>query len=134
MAQVRMRESSSFQEWWDAVCIMSEKMHFQTLGLWDCRSGRYIKTCTWDVPQDRFTTGKTAKFTLPIRGNGAAEWEIRAHVSVNGYLELSGWQAMLMARLMDEFPLPEQEEAEQLELFANATNRSSINKKAEPSL
>jgi UDP-GlcNAc:undecaprenyl-phosphate GlcNAc-1-phosphate transferase len=135
MTQVRMRESTSFQEWWDAVCIMSKKMHFQTLGLWNCRSGQYVRTCTWDVPQDRFTTGKTAKFTLPIRGNGEAEWEIRAHVSVNGYLELSGRQAMLMARLMDEFPLPEQEEeTEQLELFANATNRPSINKKTEPSL
>jgi UDP-GlcNAc:undecaprenyl-phosphate GlcNAc-1-phosphate transferase len=135
MTQVRMRESTSFQEWWDAVCIMSKKMHFQTLGLWNCRSGQYVRTCTWDVPQDRFTTGKTAKFTLPIRGNGAAEWEIRAHVSVNGYLELSGRQAMLMARLMDEFPLPEQEEeTEQLELFANTTNCSSIKKKAEPSL
>jgi hypothetical protein len=42
---------------------------------------------------------------------------------------------MLLARLMDEFPLPEQpEEAEQLELFTDSTNHLSINEKADPSL
>jgi len=121
MAQVRMRESTSFQEWWEAVCTMGKKMNFQTIGLWNCRSGQYIRTCMWNVPEDKFKTGKTAKFTLPVRGNGSAEWEIRAHATVNGFLELSGRQAMLLARLMDEFPLPEnEEEAEQLELFAKA--------------
>jgi UDP-GlcNAc:undecaprenyl-phosphate GlcNAc-1-phosphate transferase len=131
IAQVRMRESTSFQDWWDAVCIMGKKMHFQTIGLWNCHSGQYVRTCIWDVPEDKFNNGKTAKFTLPIRGNGAAKWEIRVHTSVNGYLELSGRQAMLLARLMDEFPLPEhKEKAEQLELFTNITGRSSIRKKA----
>ena len=131
MAQVRIRESTSFQKWWEAVCIMGNEMNFQTIGLWNCRSGRYVKTCMWNVTDERFKTGKTAKFTLPIRGNGSEEWEIRAHTSVNGFLELSGRQAMLLARLMDEFPLPEhKEEAEQLELFANVINRSSIKKKA----
>jgi len=131
MAQVRMRESKSFQEWWEAVCTMGQKMHFQTIGLWNYRSGQYVRTCMWNVPEDKFKTGKTAKFTLPIRGNGSAEWEIRANALVNGVLELSGRQAMLLARLMDEFPLPDhKEEAEQLELFADVINHSSIKKKA----
>ncbi len=131
MAQVRMRESTSFQEWWETVCTMGKKMNFQKIGLWDCGNGRYVRTCMWNVSDDKFKTDKTAKFTLPIRGNGLAGWEIRAHTSVNGFLELSGRQAMLLARLMDEFPLPEnEEEAEQLELSANATNRSLINKEA----
>jgi UDP-GlcNAc:undecaprenyl-phosphate GlcNAc-1-phosphate transferase len=131
MAQVRMRESTSFTQWWEAVCTMGQKMHFQNIGLWNSRSGRYIRTCMWNVPEDKFGTGQTAKFTLPIRGNGSAEWEIRAHASVNGFLELSGRQAMLLARLMDEFPLPDhKEETEQLELFTKVINRSSIKKKA----
>jgi len=135
MAQVRMRESTSFQEWWEAVCTMGKKMHFQTIGLWNCRSGQCIRTCMWNVPEDKFKTSKTAIFTLPIRGNGSAEWEIKAHTSVNGYLELSGQQAILLARLMDEFPLPEQEEeTEELELFTYAKRLTSIQKNAEPSL
>jgi hypothetical protein len=118
MAQVRMRESNSFQEWWNAVCIMGQKMHFQAIGLWNCHSNKYVRSCSWDVSDKKFLAGKTAKFILPIRGNGETEWEIRAHTSVNGYLELSGQQALLLARLMDEFPLPElNDETEQLELF-----------------
>lgn len=114
---------------------MGKKMHFQTIGLWNCRSGQCIRTCMWNVPEDKFKTSKTAIFTLPIRGNGSAEWEIKAHTSVNGYLELSGQQAILLARLMDEFPLPEQEEeTEELELFTYAKRLTSIQKKAEPSL
>ena len=120
MAQVRMRESNSFQEWWNAICIMGQKMHFQSIGLWNCRSNNYIRSCSWDVSDEKFLKGKTAKFILPLRGNeeGETEWELRAHTSVNGYLELSGQQALLLARLMDEFPLPDlTEETEQLELF-----------------
>ncbi len=131
MAQMKMRESTSFEDWWEAVCTMGQKMKFQTIGLWNCRSGRYIRTCMWNVPEDKFKTGKAAIFALPIRGNGSAEWEIRAHASVNGLLEQSGRQAMLLARLMDEFQMPQnEEEAEQLELFPDATHRSSIKKKA----
>jgi hypothetical protein len=40
------------------------------------------------------------------------QWEIRACVGVDGYLELGGREVMLLARLMDEFPLPEQEAIE----------------------
>ncbi|MDT8300325.1 MAG: MraY family glycosyltransferase [Sedimentisphaerales bacterium] len=132
MAQVRMHESTSFQEWWETMCIMGQKMNFQNIGLWNCRNGQYVRTCMWNVSDDKFKTGKTAKFTLPIRsGNDLVEWEIRVHTSVNGFLELSGRQAMLLARLLDEFPLPEnKKEPKQLELFPNTTNRSSIRKKA----
>ena len=135
MAQIRMRESTSFQEWWDAICIMAQKMDFRTIGLWNCRIGGYIRTCTWDVSDDKFKTGKTVKFTFPIRGNDSAEWEIRVHASVNGFLELSGRQAMLLARLVDEFPVPKHEEGtEQLELFTYAKNQALIQEKTEPSL
>lgn len=32
---------------------------------------------------------------------------MKASIGINGYLELGGRQAMLLARLMDEFPPPE---------------------------
>jgi len=132
MAQVKMRESTSFHEWWDAVCSMGKKMHFQTIGLWNCHTGQYLRTCTWDGSDDKLYNGKTAKFTLPIRSNGSNGWEIRAHTSVNGFLELSGQQVLLLARLMDEFPMPEYEdEAEKLELFTHTSHRSLKHEKAE---
>lgn len=129
-AQLRMRESRSFRAWWEAVCIMAKKMHFQSIGLWRHCNGHYVRTCLWNVPEDIFTTDKTVKLILPLHGKGAVEREIRARIWVDGYLELSGRQAMLLARLMDEFPPPEQEEeAEALDQGADTTRRSTIKEK-----
>jgi len=47
-------------------------------------------------------------FTLPIDGNGSARWEIRTNICVDGNLERSGRQVMLLGRLMDQFPPPEE--------------------------
>jgi len=133
--QVRMRESGSFRAWWEAVCLMARKMRFQSIGLWNRHNGHYENTCAWNAPEDIFTTDKTVKLILPLNGNGTAEWEIRARICVNGYLEVSGRQAMLLGRLMDEFPPPEQEEeAEALDQCASTTRRSTIKEEAGPSL
>ena len=53
---------------------------------------------------------RTAEFSLPLQKNEASEWEIRARIWINGCLEIGGQQAMLLARIADEFPPPEQEE------------------------
>ena len=111
---------------------MAKKMHFQSIGLWKRSNGHYVNTCAWNAPEDIFTTDKTVKLILPLNGNGTAEWEIRARIWANGYLELTGRQAMLLGRLMDEFPPPEQqEETEALDQRANTTRRSTIKEKAE---
>ncbi|MCH8120944.1 MAG: WecB/TagA/CpsF family glycosyltransferase [Planctomycetes bacterium] len=132
-AQLRMRESRSFRAWWEVVCVMAKKMHFQSIGLWKRCNGHYVNTCAWNTPENIFTTDKTMKLILPLNGNGTAEWEIRARIWADSYLELSGRQAMLLGRLMDEFPPPEQEEeAEALDQRANTTRRSTIKEKAVP--
>ncbi len=130
-AQVRMCESRSFHAWWKTVCVMGKQMHFHSIELWNRHNGHYVSTCAWNAPVVKSTTGETVKLSLPLHGKGAAKWEIRARIWVDGYLELSGRQAMLLARLMDEFPPPEQqEEAETLEQCANTTRRSTIKEKA----
>ncbi len=110
---------------------MAKQMHFQSIGVWKRYNGHYVNTCTWNTPEDIFTTDKTMKLIFPLNGNGTAEWEIRVRIWADSYLELSGRQAMLLGRLMDEFPPPEQEEeAEALDQHANATHRSTIEEKA----
>jgi UDP-GlcNAc:undecaprenyl-phosphate GlcNAc-1-phosphate transferase len=106
-AEVRMRDAKSFHAWWETVCDMARQMHFQSIELWHCRKGDYVSTCAWDAPEERFGVGRTAKLSLPLHANGTARWELRACIWVDGYLELGGRQAMLLARLMDEFPPPE---------------------------
>ena len=109
-AQVKMRESGSFGAWWDTLCAMAEEMHFQSIGMWNHRNDRYVRECLWNEsePEEKSITGRTIELRLPLNGNESADFEVRAHIPTNGYLELSGRQVMLLSRLMDEFPPPEQ--------------------------
>ena len=109
-AQVKMRESGSFGAWWKTLCTMGKEMHFHSIGLWNHRNGRYVSKCLWNgnEPEEKSITGRTIKLRLPLNGNGSADCEIRAHIPADGYLELGSRQAMLLARLMDEFPPPEE--------------------------
>jgi UDP-GlcNAc:undecaprenyl-phosphate GlcNAc-1-phosphate transferase len=106
-AQVKMRDARSLDAWWESLCDMGGRMHFQSLELWRRRHGQLASVRAWYSPV--VPAGRTAQVGLPLRasGNGATGWEMRASIAVNGYLELGGRQAMLLARLMDEFPPPE---------------------------
>ena len=109
-AELRMRDAKSLDAWWETLCDMGTRMHFQSIGLWNRRHGHYVNTLAWSAPEGRYPTSKTAKLILPLRASGASELEMRAHIWVNGCLELGGQQATLLARLMDEFPPPDPEE------------------------
>jgi len=107
-AEAKMHDTESFDTWWETVCDMGSQMHFQSIELWHCRNGQLASACVWYSPV--VPAGRTVQVSLPLRGSGVAEWEMKALIGVNGYLELGGRQAMLLARLLDEFPPPEQKE------------------------
>ena len=107
--QVKMRESKSFGAWWDTLSTMGKEMRFQNIGLWNRQNGRYVNTCLWKTPEEKSTTGRTINLRLPLNGSGAAESEIRAGIRADGYLEQGGRLTMLLSRLIDEFPPPDQE-------------------------
>ena len=113
-AQVKMHESSSLGAWWDTLRTMAKEMHFQSIGLWNRRDDRYVSNCLWNEPEEKSITGRTIKLRLPLNGNGSAESEIRAQIPANGDLEMGGRQAMLLGRLMDEFPPPQQVQEDEL--------------------
>jgi hypothetical protein len=106
MAEVKMRDAKSFGAWWETLCEMGRQMHFECIELWHHDNGDPKNACTWNAPHGEFATGKTAQFNLPVHKTEGAKYEIRARIWVNGCLELGGRQAMLLARLMDEFPPP----------------------------
>ena len=129
-AQTQMRESTSFPAWWQTLCAMGEHMRFQSLGLWHRDNGRYINTCAWNAPQKESGNGRSVKLSLPLDSNGDPECELRACIRADDCLELSGQQAMLLARLIDEFPAPEQEEeAQASDQPTDTMQRSTIEKK-----
>jgi UDP-GlcNAc:undecaprenyl-phosphate GlcNAc-1-phosphate transferase len=106
MAEVKMRDAKSFSAWWETLCEMGRQMRFEHIELWRHNDGAAENTCTWDARPGEFATGKTAQFNLPVHKEGGARYEVRTSIWVNGCLELGGRQAMLLARLMDEFPPP----------------------------
>jgi hypothetical protein len=101
-----MRDAKSFSAWWETLCEMGRQMHFECIELWHHDHGDSENTRTWNAPLGEFATGKTAQFNLPIHQEQGTKYEIRARIWVNGCLEIGGRQAMLLARLMDEFPPP----------------------------
>ena len=107
--EIRMREATSFKAWWETVCSMGRQMQFQSIGLWTRRNGHYKRTRSWSASEAKATRSSIAKLSLPLRGNGVAEREIRVCIWVDKFLEVSGQLVMLLTRLMDEFPPPEQE-------------------------
>jgi len=106
-AQVQMRESGSFPVWWRTLCAMGGRMGFQSVGLWRRDNGRYINTCVWNAPPRGSQNGRTLKLSLPLESNGGPKCELRVCICADDYLEPSGRQAMLLTRLIDEFPLPQ---------------------------
>ncbi|OHB76972.1 MAG: hypothetical protein A2Z25_02710 [Planctomycetes bacterium RBG_16_55_9] len=108
-AETRMRDATSFSAWWQTLCEMAGQMHFQSIGVWNRLDDHYVIIRAWSAPNGIFAAGKTMMLTLPVSKNGEAKWEVRARIWVNGFLELGGRQAMLLARLMDEFPPPQEE-------------------------
>ncbi|MEJ2705961.1 MAG: WecB/TagA/CpsF family glycosyltransferase, partial [Sedimentisphaerales bacterium] len=130
-AETRMRNARSFGVWWQTLSEMAQQMNFQSLGIWNHHRDHYVLTRAWSMPEGLFAAGKTMKLTLPLHKNGTIEWELRARIWINDFLELSGHQAMLLARLMDEFPPPEpQRETESLDRHLEMTVQSKADERA----
>jgi len=126
-AQVKMRESRSFGAWWDTLRTMAEEMRFHSIGLWNRRDESYVSNCLWNEPEEKPITCRTIKLRLPLNGNGSADCEIRAHIPTDGYLEMGGRQAMLLGRLMDEFPPPENVQEDELKQTDQADCKDRLN-------
>lgn len=107
-AQVKMLQSGSFDEWWDTLCGMGAEMHFHSIKMRNYMNGRYVSECIWNSPVQKSTAGRSIDISLPLNGNGAPRYEVRAGIFIDGDLEMGGRQAMLLGRLMDEFPPPQQ--------------------------
>ena len=131
--QMRMQGITSFDSWWKTLCDMAKKMQFQSIGVWNRHNDHYVMTHAWNEPSGTFAAGRTMRLTIPLHRNGITEWEIRARIWISDVLELSGHQAMLLARLMDEFPPPEkEEEVELLGQYLETTVESKVSEKAAP--
>jgi len=136
-AQVKMRQSGSFDEWWDTLCEMGEEMRFHSIELWNYRDGCCVRKRLWNAPQQKSTAGRIIDISLPLDGNESVQYKVKVGVLVDGHLEMGCRRTMLLGRLMDEFPPPEQNrqakaEDESLEdgLLSEAMEKEAENKKS----
>lgn len=111
-AQLRMRESTSLNTWWQTLCAMAEEMQFRSIKLWDNHSSSCVSGCEWDASAlgKKFGPGRSVELSLPLSENRCLTREIRASIWADGCLEISGRQGMLLSRLLDEFPPPARDE------------------------
>ncbi len=106
-AQIKMYDTISFDNWWEILCNMGESMGFQSLSLLNRDNGQYQSSCQWSSLRKKTGKNRAVEINLPLEPDDNRECILRARIYVEDYLELSGHQVKLLARLIDEFPLPE---------------------------
>jgi len=106
IAQDKMRQSQSFDAWWQVLCAMGENLCFKSLSLLSRDNGRFVSNCQWNALKKCTNNSRIVEINLPLRSYDNKEFLLRACIYTDGYLESSGHQVKLLTRLIDEFPLP----------------------------
>jgi exopolysaccharide biosynthesis WecB/TagA/CpsF family protein len=111
-AQLAMRTADSVAAWWQVICTAAEDMQFRRVILMSGNGGHEgaADKLVWTKPGAPVKFDDTVRFDLPLRDGGAIG-KIVGYVDSSDSLESVGRRAMLLARLVDEFPPPEQRTA-----------------------
>ncbi len=131
--QLRMRETTFFEDWWESMCDMAKRMQFQNMELCLQNNGRLENKYEWKLSEYENSDDLTAEFILPLSecdSEVASEMKVRIHR--NNSLEATCRQVALLGRLMDEFPPPRQK-SERLSLYTNAQLEFTGNEQKEGS-
>jgi exopolysaccharide biosynthesis WecB/TagA/CpsF family protein len=118
--QLRMRGAVIFEDWWEVMCEMAERMQFQNMELYLRDNGRPETRYQWKSSDDESSDDLTAEFVLPISesdSKSASEMKVRIHK--NNSLEATCRQVAFLGRLMDEFP-PPRHKSEKLPIHVDA--------------
>ena len=102
-AQLRVREAKSFEDWWKAVCGMSEEMDFTWVALTVADKDGTYQTSVWRCPGPAPSPCDLVTVTIPVvRKRPGCTLQLEAGVRVNGSVEAAGRRAGLLGRLVDE--------------------------------
>ena len=102
-AQLRVREAKSFEDWWKAVCGMSEEMDFMWVALTVADKDGVYQTSVWRRPGPAPSMRDLVTVTMPVvRKHPGCTLQLEAGVQINGSVEGAGRRAGLLGRLIDE--------------------------------
>ncbi len=126
--QTKMYECDSFSSWWNILCDMGKEMHFKNIELLKNNDGNLKSMLIWDAPEGENQNNKTISLSFPIDGPDTGLYEIRATIWKNEYLELNGRQAMLLGRLIDEFPPPDEDKLQEKPVSSSNEENSIVSR------
>ncbi len=101
-AELRFREATDFNAWWNAVCKSAETMRISRLFLWSYRESVWEPEMFW-FKDDKQKHRKTMLVQIPIQKEIAGcRMRIDARLLVGNSLESASRRAMLFSRLIEE--------------------------------
>jgi exopolysaccharide biosynthesis WecB/TagA/CpsF family protein len=105
-AQLRMRESASFEGWWAAVCRLAEELDFVWVTVAVRNDGGQSWTTVWRRPGQMPSRHDLVTLAIPAsRRRTDCQMQLEAGLAVNGSLEAAGRRGALLGRLIDEHEL-----------------------------
>jgi UDP-N-acetylmuramyl pentapeptide phosphotransferase/UDP-N-acetylglucosamine-1-phosphate transferase len=102
--QLHFRQATTFDDWWQSVCLAADKMDFAKLALSHENRDGAERTLTWQSTNGTNNPETVVKVTIPIQHlKDASKTNFNVDVHVNGSFESAGRKVTLFCRLVDEY-------------------------------
>jgi hypothetical protein len=108
-AQIRFRNSETFNQWWDCVCAAAHAFDFTRMSLELASHQNSRQDLAWEKDNNSdsdtdIVLENLLQARMPIKnGHSDLPLQLMIHVKPNGSLEAVGHRIALFARLADEF-------------------------------
>jgi len=101
--ELHFQRAKTFDQWWQAVCLATEKMGFIRSSLPLSNRDGTKRVLVWEKESQNRETDNIVNMTLPIqdRRNGS-QLKLEVKVCTNGSLESAGRRMTLFGRLLEE--------------------------------
>ena len=104
--QLHCRQSKTFKDWWQMVCLAADKMGFARTSLPLTKRDGTKRVLTWERNGEDTEPYYPVKMTVPVRDRRAGPpLKLEVEVCANGSLESAGRRMTLFARLIEEYSL-----------------------------
>ncbi len=101
--ELHFQQAKTFDQWWQAVCLATEKMGFIKSSLPLVNRDGTKRVLVWEKDGQNGETDDIVKMTLPIRDRRAGSpLNLEVKVYTNGSLESAGRRMTLFGRLLEE--------------------------------
>jgi len=103
-AQLHIHHAKSQQQWWQAVCIIAEKMDYVWLSLESTGDDGTSEIVVWRNPSYKPDSDDVIKTIIPLNryGSNGSNFQLEIAVKVDGSLESVGHRMTFFSRILDD--------------------------------